>query len=91
MDLVRCLTCGKVLAWTAMRRLTAQEGLTPEAAMNRLGFRRFCCRAHLAFSADMDERALDAHERNETAMRHIGDRITYAPPRPQHPREYQAR
>lgn len=52
--------------------------MTPEAAMDKLNYKRYCCRKHLAFPGRLLERALDSQERNETAMQYVGDRFTFA-------------
>jgi DNA-directed RNA polymerase subunit N (RpoN/RPB10) len=38
----RCFTCGKVIVWEKYERMCKQY--SPDESLDRLGFRRFCCR-----------------------------------------------
>ena len=88
MDMVRCFTCGRVLKWERMRRLT--DTMTPEDAMNAMGYTRYCCRSHLAFSSNPTERALDVHDRVMAALRQADGHYVFAETPTDKPRTYAA-
>ena len=56
---VRCFTCGRVIGnkWNDYVKLV-QEGMTPEQALDALGFKRFCCRRMLLSHVDLIDRML---------------------------------
>ena len=57
---VRCFTCGRVIGnkWKEYARMVNEEHMSPEEALDALGFKRFCCRRMLLSHVDLIDRML---------------------------------
>lgn len=54
---VRCFTCGKVIGnmWKSYEKLI-DDKKTPDEALDKLGYRRFCCRRmFLSYPKELDD------------------------------------
>jgi DNA-directed RNA polymerase I, II, and III subunit RPABC5 len=56
---VRCVTCGKVLGHLEPSWIRYKRELGPQAALDRLGLKRMCCRRHLLTYRDIVQQTLD--------------------------------
>ncbi len=56
---VRCFTCGKITgsSWEPYLKLLS-EGLTKKEALDRLGFKRYCCTRMLLCHVDITEKLI---------------------------------
>jgi DNA-directed RNA polymerase I, II, and III subunit RPABC5 len=78
---VRCFTCGKVIGnkyETYVQMLLEKE--KPEAAMNKLGLKRYCCRRMVLTHVNLIDKLLAYHsftQKDQTAAlagtRAVGD------------------
>jgi len=52
---VRCISCGKPVGhlWEKYKKLTEKDGLGGKEAMDKIGLKRYCCRALFLSHVDL--------------------------------------